>query len=939
MKYKFILWLFIPFILFGQSNRYNRFNNFLSGDISEWIPTEGLVLLHNPGAQMISSGVAVDGNNWYPDLEYGANLVTNGDFHDFTFDNADVEDSVKAHYIFSSVYDVAEGGSGYIGQNWADGIPSLGSDLVTNGSFTVDASSWSIAGTGSYEYVTGNGFSGQALRMLAGAPNYRAYQDISQSADYIYKYTFKYRCSGNLYLYWENSSSTEHTLAANTGDALTCTIYRAYPASSYIAFYIKDTGVWVEIDDIVVQKIDCNSPLNIAGWVDYDDVKSDMSGTNHPSYENGDTLSFDGATTIFQVGQVGDVWKLNANDWTFECWVNTTGVTDYYAGFYATSQNFIKFYQNANNLLIYAYEDGVICGYVATTTNAATDNVWHHYAYVMDSSDSIYIYIDGISQAITEVNFVADTDYDDNYAFFLGGNGAGQFATCSIAEARFTKAALSANAIEASYGAGKGWTYHPTNAGTPVNQDFVQEVQLDDASTQGVGQVITVEADALYELTAREKLLNGTNYHIQIDKDIIWQLDTYYGTFANGSFANHKVYFSVPTTTAALTFAVGGNTEKFQLDDVVLRKVTNVSGVPSNLVEDYSQGGVTYGDELYTTIVNGGGAAAFDTFVSSGNDLTECANTGTDYDGFWSNKLGAMVAGEIYKVEFDYTLNSGSDDLQLFIGSGAVGTSKSKYSGNSLPMIVGNGHYIMYYEVTVSGSNWYLASQQNKVANFSFTNVSVKKVLTSGYHGVTISALEDEQPTHPYGWQYDGVADYILFGDVLDEIDYDVPFVLFIWFKWTSGMTNNWLWSKQEAAPDYTGWSLGLNNASYPNFSMCYDLSPSNYIEKKGTATPSEGWNMIYVSYDGSADVSGVKIYLNNSEISYGATVNTLSGSMENAIDLQIGGRTGANLLWEDKLGIGGIYLFDGNSGRPDSEPVDNRTTIYNNTSQYHVDD
>ena len=95
-KIFFFVWLCLTMSLFGQHKGWPNYLNYGGYIVTEagLIPTMGgaLKLLVDPGAQF---GLST-GNVAYDDLTYGANLVTNGNFDDFTFGN---HDSTKGHWI------------------------------------------------------------------------------------------------------------------------------------------------------------------------------------------------------------------------------------------------------------------------------------------------------------------------------------------------------------------------------------------------------------------------------------------------------------------------------------------------------------------------------------------------------------------------------------------------------------------------------------------------------------------------------------------------------------------------------------------------------------------------------------------------------------------------------------------------------------------------
>ncbi|MEE9573588.1 MAG: LamG-like jellyroll fold domain-containing protein, partial [Candidatus Neomarinimicrobiota bacterium] len=690
------------------------------------------------------------------------------------------------HWIFSNYYDSQEGGSGYIGQNWSGGTPSLGSDVVTNGSFTVDASGWSIGGGGSgtNELVTGNGFSGNAFRLNCATANYATWQNVGQSSSFIYKYSFKYRCSGNLYFYWENVSGTAKTLSANTGDAITYTMYGENPAQGFIAFYVKDNDEWVEIDDIVVQKIDCDNALMFYGWVDYDDVESDLSGAAHPSYENGDTLGFDGATTHWTFVPV-NIGRTHTIEW----WHKFPNQLN------EGTQTIIGGDDNTEYIGVdaddgsFGYRNGVDYIFSDNTTAGTTD--WTYCAIVRDGATLIY-YVNGDSVDTQTLPGNNDFIMED-----IGQAGGFRWHEGTINEIRVTRSALSAQDIKASYGLAKGWAQIDNNA-TWKNVNFSQRLGRDATGLGRIALSMSTNANNLYRADFDINAASGDRLDIHLNTTLIHRITS--TTMQTNS--SYLFYFRPALSSWNLRFYAYDLDEYVDVDNIVIREVTNVSKVANNFVEDFSQ-----------------------------------------YDN----------------------------------------------------------------------------------------------------HGVTVSALEDEQPTQPYSWEYDGVADFVNFGD-LDYIDIDTPFIIFAWGYYTSGMANNTIISKQKGTTGYIGWGVFLNINEYLLLSYVHTISPSNYIEKKANHAPNEGWNLFSISHDGSGDVSGIKIYYDDSEVSgYGSTVNTLTDSILNDINLQISGRDGANILWENNIGLSGIYVFDGLAGRPSSLPSNYEIAIiqeiYKNTSKYYSDD
>jgi len=83
-KFVYLLVLILISSIYPQFGRWNNYHNYSSWKkVLEQIPKPGLKLLVNPALQM---GTTTSINSRSLNLKLGNNIVTNGDFHDFTFD-------------------------------------------------------------------------------------------------------------------------------------------------------------------------------------------------------------------------------------------------------------------------------------------------------------------------------------------------------------------------------------------------------------------------------------------------------------------------------------------------------------------------------------------------------------------------------------------------------------------------------------------------------------------------------------------------------------------------------------------------------------------------------------------------------------------------------------------------------------------------------------
>jgi hypothetical protein len=76
-------------------------------------------------------------------------------------------------------------------------------------------------------------------------------------------------------------------------------------------------------------------------------------------------------------------------------------------------------------------------------------------------------------------------------------------------------------------------------------------------------------------------------------------------------------------------------------------------------------------------------------------------------------------------------------------------------------------------------------------------------------------------------------------------------------------------------------------------------------------------WHRFLITYDGSTDAAGIRMYVDGSIISTSTVFDTLSGDITNALNFQISGRDGANQLMSDKIILKNVQI---GSGMPTSE-------------------
>ncbi|MDD5055377.1 MAG: ice-binding family protein [Candidatus Peribacteraceae bacterium] len=93
-----------------------------------------------------------------------------------------------------------------------------------------------------------------------------------------------------------------------------------------------------------------------------------------------------------------------------------------------------------------------------------------------------------------------------------------------------------------------------------------------------------------------------------------------------------------------------------------------------------------------------------------------------------------------------------------------------------------------------------------------------------------------------------------------------------------------------------TGYLLTLSNG-VPELWLLNDYSANNYFVATSSVTLTPGtWQHIAVSYDGSGNATGVKMYVNGSDITAAPSVNALTGTITNAQPFEIGARAAGTI-------------------------------------------
>ena len=156
------------------------------------------------------------------------------------------------------------------------------------------------------------------------------------------------------------------------------------------------------------------------------------------------------------------------------------------------------------------------------------------------------------------------------------------------------------------------------------------------------------------------------------------------------------------------------------------------------------------------------------------------------------------------------------------------------------------------------------------------------------YNGTLVNGTTYGTGIINQGFSFDGVNDYVDLGNNLD-FDGSTPFSFNVWINPTALQAASII-SKQDGSPKYTGYRLNITANGQIQFLLIDDYSTNNRLTVQTSTSmfPYGVFSMITVTYDGSKNTSGIKIYVNGISKSF-SSFNNFTGSSSNTISSKIG--------------------------------------------------
>lgn len=130
---------------------------------------------------------------------------------------------------------------------------------------------------------------------------------------------------------------------------------------------------------------------------------------------------------------------------------------------------------------------------------------------------------------------------------------------------------------------------------------------------------------------------------------------------------------------------------------------------------------------------------------------------------------------------------------------------------------------------------------------------------------------------------FDGINDYVDFGNIA-AFERTQAFSVEVWIKSDVTGTHEIL-SKLNLASPYTGWDYFVN-ASALGFRLLHDITTNGIIVSAAVTVLDGAWHHIVVTYDGSSNASGCKMYVDSASKTVVASLDNLNLTIVNTTPL-----------------------------------------------------
>lgn len=147
-----------------------------------------------------------------------------------------------------------------------------------------------------------------------------------------------------------------------------------------------------------------------------------------------------------------------------------------------------------------------------------------------------------------------------------------------------------------------------------------------------------------------------------------------------------------------------------------------------------------------------------------------------------------------------------------------------------------------------------------------------------------------------FSFEFDGGSDTINIGATPSNLRFNRldTFSISAWVKVDTSQNNVIVANQLAPSTNYRGYYFGLNASNQLVVILRSTLSDRLFFVSTNTLT-NGNWSHVVMTYDGSATINGVNIYIDNTLSSLSTAAGTLTGTMESTDPLYLGSRNDAD--------------------------------------------
>jgi hypothetical protein len=582
-----------------------------------------------------------------------------------------------------------------------------------------------------------------------------------------------------------------------------------------------------------------------------------MPRNANQSKQSNYSMDFDGSISVINLGNT-DAVKLGAGDFTFSAWINPNSWGSGYEGFYSNNSTNGVFIgkDNAGNFILRITNVSNVISY----STLPTVNAWTHICITrLNGTCTLYYNGSSVATGSSTQNFNANTNV------YIGGDPGTGPSTSALMNGQITEVsifdyALSASQVTTLWGGGTSVSNPMALPRTPIayyplgtsawNGDYLAE---NNAIGDYVFDITTTSQRFLTPLNAAEK--TNLTYSVWfktssgINSNKILFSSGRYGTFQASMYTNQiivtaQVYTGSLTgssTSATINFSYGdnkwhhyvlnfdGSHMKFYIDGVLKAKnaKSGVLNYHPNSLRDTGIGNTSYVSS------NAGLVGEYSNFISHNATLT---------DGNVS--VGDTATGEIATL---YNYGSPIQDL------------------SNIPQ---SSNIESWYKLDASAT--YNSSTTTWTIPDDSTNSNDGTSSGMSQSNLVQSDLQTVAPYSKYALSFDGTNDYIDCGDS-DSFSFgngttDSSFSISAWVNMIDATNFITIAKDANSGREYVIRTLSDDKLYF----YLLDNINGGYIGRisSGTVTSNQGtWIHTLYTYNGNSTSSGIKIYLNGSQV------------------------------------------------------------------------